>query len=230
MIFSTAINDKNTVIDNGFGKSGYIIQLFQIFKNNSYFCLKEVRNELCEICSYNKKYPESLHDHIIACNEYTINFKKIETIMSYSLIIDGLTLCEKCNLDENTPTSCIYYNITDYPNFLFVLFDFNSYHVLLKYKDKIKNLLVENLKFNSNVKYILNGIILSPYDNHFTYFINKIHIKNLTKELDFNKNYYYDDLMFGNRFIEVEKFDYLFDEKKIFGLKLIPYLAIYEKL
>ena len=35
--------------------------------------------------------------------------------------------------------------------------------------------------------------------------------------------------MFGSRFIEVEKFDYLFDEKKIFGLKLIPYLAIYEK-
>ena len=212
--YSTAINDKNTVVETGFGKSGYIIQLFKIFKNNTYFCLKEIRNEICEICSYNKNYPVSLHDHIIACNEYTINFKKIETIICYSLIYDGLALCEKCNLDENTPTSRIYYNITDYPNFLFVLFDFNSYHALLKYKDKIKNLLVENLEFNSNVKYMLNGIILSPYDNHFTYFINKIHVKNLPKELSYYKNYYCDDLMFENRFIEVEKFDYLFDEKK----------------
>lgn len=132
-------------------------------------------------------------------------------------------------MDENIPTSRIYYNITDYPNFLFVLFDFNSYCVLLNYKDKIKTLLAENLEFNSNAKYILNGIILSPYDNYFTYFINKIHVKNLPKELGFYKKYFYDDLMFGNRFIEVEKFVYLFDGK-IFGLKLIPYLAIYGKI
>ena len=149
------------------------------------------------------------------CNEYTINYKKIGTIIFYSHIYDGLTLCEKCNFDKNTPTSRTYYNVTDYPNILFVLFDFNTYHILLKYKDKIKNLLVENLEFNSNVKYMLNGIILSPYDNHFTYFINKIHVKNLTNELSFYKNYYYDDLMFENRFIKVEKFDYLFDKKNI---------------
>ena len=97
---------------------------------------------------------------------------------------------------------------------------------MLKYKDKIKNLLVENLEFNSNVKYMLNGIILSPYDNHFTYFINKIHVKNLPNELSIYKNYYYDDLMFENRFIEVEKLDYLFDKKKY----LVPFLAIYEKI
>ena len=119
-----------------------------------------------EICSYIKIFPESLHDHIIACNEYTINFKNIETIIFYSLIFDGLTKCENCNLDENMPKSRIDYNITDYPNFLFVLFDFNSYHLLLNYKDKIKTLLVENLEFTSNANYILNGIILSPYDNH----------------------------------------------------------------
>ena len=82
-IFSKTINDKNTVVETGFGKAGYIIQLFHIFKNNTDFCLKEKRNEICQICSYNKKFPESLHDHIIARNEYTINFKKIETIISY---------------------------------------------------------------------------------------------------------------------------------------------------
>lgn len=36
-VFSTEINDKNKIIDTGFGKSGFIIQLFQIFKNNSLF-------------------------------------------------------------------------------------------------------------------------------------------------------------------------------------------------
>ena len=30
-LYSTAINNKNTVVEKGFGKSGNIIQLFKIF-------------------------------------------------------------------------------------------------------------------------------------------------------------------------------------------------------
>ena len=164
----------------------------------------------------------SLHDHIIACNEYTINFKKIETIICYSLIYDGLALCEKCNLDENTPTSRIYYNITDYPNFLFVLFDFNSYHALLKYKDKIKNLLVENLEFNSNVKYMLNGIILSPYDNHFNTFIFNPLGSSINNHFSSNFIYYHDDQLNNGNIVAINNVN----EWKTIG---IPYILIYKK-
>ena len=104
-VFSTEINDKNKIIDTGFGKSRFIIQLFQIIKNNSLFCLKEKRNEKCEICSYIKNFLDTLHDHIIVCSEYNINFKTIENIIAFSLIFDGLTKGDICNLGDNIATS-----------------------------------------------------------------------------------------------------------------------------
>ena len=44
-IFSAEINNKNNVIETGFGLSVYIVPLFQKFKNNSFFSLKEKQNE-----------------------------------------------------------------------------------------------------------------------------------------------------------------------------------------
>ena len=228
-VFSTQINDKNKIIDTGFGKSGFIVQLFQIFKNNYYFCLKERRSEKCEICSYIKNFPDTLHDHIIVCNEFNINFNSIENIISYSLIFDGLIKCDNCNFSENILTSRIFYNITGYPNFLFILFDFSSYNNLLLYIYKIKALLVEYIEFTSNDKFILKGFIASPYNNHFTLFINKLNIKNILPELNLNKCYYYDDLMFENKFVEIDNLECLFNKIK-FGFTIVPYLALYEKV
>ena len=84
--------------------------------------------------------------------------------------------CDNCNFGENTPTSCIFYNITGYPRFLFALFDFPSYNILLKYEDRIKTLFVENIEFTKKDKYLLKGFIASPYYNHFTFFINKLNM------------------------------------------------------
>lgn len=55
-----------------------------------------------------------------------------------------------------------------------MLFDFSSYNILLNYLDKIKVLLVENIEFTKKDKFILKRFIASPYNNHFTLFINKI--------------------------------------------------------
>ena len=57
----TEIENKNNVIDNGFGDSGYIIQFFGIFKNNINFCIKEQRKERCQICNYLKTFNEEFH-------------------------------------------------------------------------------------------------------------------------------------------------------------------------
>ena len=118
-IFSAEINNKNNVIETGFGLSVYIVPSFQKFKNNSFFSLKEKQNE-----KYNqiKYFPESLHNHLIVVNEYTVNFNKIENIIAYSLIYEDLTTCNNCKFGDNTSTCRIFYNIISYPNYLFIYF------------------------------------------------------------------------------------------------------------
>lgn len=46
----TTISNHVNVIDSGFGKTGFINKLFNIFRHNKFFCLKEQRQELCGIC------------------------------------------------------------------------------------------------------------------------------------------------------------------------------------
>ena len=50
-INATAKNNIENVIDSGFGKTGFIYNLFNIFKVNKFFCLKEQRQEVWGICS-----------------------------------------------------------------------------------------------------------------------------------------------------------------------------------
>ena len=42
--------------------------------------------------------------------------------------MDGMGYCKKCNLGENVNTCRIYYHITNYSKFIFILFDFNEYN------------------------------------------------------------------------------------------------------
>ena len=64
-IEQTEINDNNNIINNGFGMNGFICQLFSIFKNSDIFCIKEHREEHCQICNNIKIYPQNLHNHFI---------------------------------------------------------------------------------------------------------------------------------------------------------------------
>ena len=41
-INETSIENKNIIIDKGFDRQGFIIQLFSIFRNNDFFCIKEI--------------------------------------------------------------------------------------------------------------------------------------------------------------------------------------------
>ena len=226
-IARTEIENKNNDIDNGFGESGYIIQLFSIFKNKINFCLKEQRNENCQICNHLKIFDEEYHNIFLSINESSLKFNNIQNILSYNLIFNGLTNCENCNLGDNFPTCNIFYTVSNYPNFIFILFDLPSYSQMkINYKEICK-LLVEEIIFTDKDKYILKGCITSPYHNHFTFYINNLYIKDELEEINNNINYYYDSNKFNNLFLEVKSIKDLIINDDYF---VIPYLAIYSKI
>ena len=94
----TELENRDNVINNGFGQSGYIVQFFSIFKENDSFYIKEKRNEKCEICINIKEFNETYHSLFLFINENNIKFNRIYTIAFYNLI------CEKYNLGDNFPT------------------------------------------------------------------------------------------------------------------------------
>ena len=113
----------------------------------------------------------------------------IEMNIYYSLVYDGLATCNICNLGDNFPTARITYQIVNYPQFLFVLFDMRSYHGLKQKKELIKKMFTEDLKLTEKDYYKLKGCVTCPGYNHFNIFINKLIIKNESNELELNKNY-----------------------------------------
>ena len=221
----TEINNSDNIAQSGFGNNGAIVQLFSIFKNNEEFCIKEKRQEICQICNNIKEFESSYHSHLIIIDEAGLNMNNIELNIYYSLVYDGLMPCNDCNLWNNFPTARITYQIISYPHFLFILFDMRSYQHLKQKRDLIKKLFIEDLKLTENDQYKLKGCITCPGYNHFTMFINKLTIKDINNELELNKNYYYDDNEFNGNFQRCNNSDIY----QILNFDIFPYLLIYEK-
>ena len=76
-----------------------------------------------------------------------MKYNSINKITLYNMIYEGLTNCKKCNLGENYPTCRIFYNITKFPKYLFILFDQRSYSQLKVNYEYIKNLLMPYISF-----------------------------------------------------------------------------------
>ena len=53
------IENRDNIINNALGQSGYIVQLFSIFKEKDCFCIKEKRNAKCEIYNNIKEFNET---------------------------------------------------------------------------------------------------------------------------------------------------------------------------
>ena len=222
----TEINNIDNVVNSGFGLNGAIVQLFAIFKNEENFCIKEKRQEVCQICNNIKEFEPSFHSHLIIIDEAGLNMNTIELNIYYSLVYEGLMPCNKCKLGINFPSARITYEIVNYPKFLFVLFDMRSYQHLKLKKDLIKKLCLENINLTENDHYKLKCSITCPSYNHFTIFINKLNSKVINNELELNKNYYYDDNEFNGNFQMCRNLDI----EEIFNNNIFPYLLVYEKI
>lgn len=179
-ILETIPNNRNIISDNGFGKCGMICQLSSIFKNNVFFCLVEQKNEICEFCGNAKSYPQNYHDLFININENNINLNSIEFVLLQNLILYGFCYCNICNLGEKFNICRIYYKIASFSKFLFILFDFNSYDMLLEHFSEIKKLSVLTLKFIDKYAYKLSGVVITPYTGYFTFYINSLNMPNVS--------------------------------------------------
>ena len=166
-INETSIDNKNLIVDKGYGREGYIIQLFSIFRNNEYFCIKERRKETCLLCNNIKNFNITNHDFLLIINESNIRLQNIQLILNYSLILSYET-CELCNLGKNFPTCQINYEIISYPHFLIILYDFDSYLQLKLNLIDIKRLFLDTIEFSDANKYNLKGVVTCPSDNHFS--------------------------------------------------------------
>ena len=158
----------------------------------------------------------------IFVNNTNINNKSIFNLMleKYKEIYSYACECRK-NSKEDVLCLKIKYNIESYPEFLFILFDF-QYSELVKNKENIFNLLDNKLAFNLKTEYKLVGIITAPKNNHYNAVIfNPIGVIN--SYFSANNIYYHDGMLNGGRIVALKKGE---DWKNI-G---IPYIALYKKL
>ena len=151
-----------------------------------------------------------------------INNKSIFNLMLEKYKVLYSYACE-CRKNEKEDVLClkIKYNIETYPEFLFILFDF-QYSDLVKNKDNIFNLLDSKIAFNLKTEYKLVGIIAAPKNNHYNVIIfNPIGVLNTAFSAN---NIYYHDGMLNNGRITTLKVG---EDWKRIG---IPYIALYKKL
>ena len=124
-----------------FSSSGYAAQLFSIFNNNSLFCFKENKSTECFICG--KKQLENIEKlkQFTFINSNNINNTSLFNIFlaKYKEIYSYACECRK-NLSKTEDVLClkIKYNIISYPQFLFLIFDF-QYSELKNKKEQILN-------------------------------------------------------------------------------------------
>ncbi len=206
-----------------FTSSGYAAQLFSIFSNNLYFCVKENKEYECIICG-NKKIEEIKEmQPFIFINGNNINntsifnlfLSKYKEIYSYA--------CE-CRKDKKEDVLClkIKYNILNFPKFLFILFDF-QYSELSKYKEKIYKLLEDKIILMLRTEYKLIGLINAPSINHYNTIIFNPLGRSINKYFTPNNIYYHDGMCNNGCIVSLKKGE---DWKN----KGIPYIALYKKL
>ena len=208
-----------------FSSYGYASQLFSIFNNNEYFCIKENKVTECFICG--RKTLEEIKEiqPFVFININNINNTSIFNLFlsKYKEIYSYACECRK-NLPKNEDVLClkITYNILKYPEFLFLLFDF-QYQDLVRYKDNIFNLLENRIVLNINAEYKLIGVISAPNRNHYNTVIFNPIGSTINSYFTANNIYYHDGMRNGGH-IEAIKSE---EDWKAIG---IPYIALYKKL
>ena len=147
--------------------SGYINQLFSIFKNNPNFCLQEKKYSECILCG--RKNLELIKEiqPFIYVNKNNIFLKNIFNIL--------LEECKEryiydCQCRRNEKEDLIYtkvkYTLESYPCYLNILFDM-TFQDLENNKENIFKIAEDIIFLNKNIEYKLKGIIALPSYNHY---------------------------------------------------------------
>ena len=211
--------NSNITIDTQ--TSGYVAQLFSIFKNNIYFCIKEKKYSECIICGQKNSEVVKESKPFIYVNINNILLKKIFNVLLEEYK-EKFTYDCPCRKNENEDLLCnrVKYTIENYPNFLNILFDM-SFRELEQYKQNIFQMTEEYIVLNINKKYKLRGIISVPYINHYICIIFNPRGILVNQYFKSNLIYYHDGNENGGELREIRSNE---DWKKL-G---IPYILVYE--
>ena len=224
-IWKYFIDNKIDILSNdsdGFGKFGYVAQLFAIFKNSKLFCLQESQISVCKLCKNKVELPWLMKSSLLEISKEMIQIKSFPLILDYLLAFDNQGDCDFClNNYHISNTTLINYKISEFSDFLFIIFDM-SYNDICLNISNIKEIIKEEIKFNDDIKYFLSSIICIPYEDHFTIYLHKIEdIKNIDKENLFC--YYHDDIDNNGDIIILKDLNNLYNLAK-------PYIIIYKKI
>ena len=90
-IWNYFIDNKLDILSNesdGFGKYGYVAQLFAIFKNIKLFCLQESQISICKLCINKVELPWLMKSPLIEITKNLIQIKSFPLIIDYLLTFD----------------------------------------------------------------------------------------------------------------------------------------------
>ena len=119
-------------------------------------------------------------------------------------------------------TTKIKYNIDNFSNFLFIIFDM-EYIDLETEKNDIYKFVEDILILGYQIEYKLEGIISCPFFDHYNCIIFNPRGKTIDSNFNSNLNYYHDGLKNNGKITSLKDSK----EWKLIGL---PYILIYKKI
>lgn len=148
----------------------------------------------------------------------------MESIFNFLIPANGKEICTHCSL--NIKSLDVSYFLRNYPQFLSLIFDYNSYNLFIKKEKRNLSKISNTIKIKDNEIYNLVGGIKMSNNIHFTCFINKFnYLPNFSNNFDPRNLYYHDEIKNKGYFLEFNNYDELFNMNK----KVVPYILLYEK-
>lgn len=220
-----------------------IMQLFEIFIRNEFFCFKYYTFEGCSNCTPSKN-KENFLNPIINYDIDSLKKYSIEQFIYYKLKND-IFVCPNCGYNKEGQINDV--NVKNYfktiyhvdtPYFIFVSFEFSEvddsydskgkprpidisnlllFNRLIDNKNNIEKIIVNKFRVYNN-NYILTGIIHTPYSGHYA--ATLVNLKDNVYFLKQGNSYYYDD---QQSIINIK------DDFNKFILIKNPFILIYNK-
>ena len=156
-------------------------------------------------------------------NSDFLDFKSLESIIINSIYENKKNLCKICKISYLSDN--ITYEIAHMPNYLFFIYDFNTYNDLIIHKNELIKFIHLEFNFNKIYHYFFQVGITMTSSNHYNSFFknyNNSKVGNNFK-LENNKIYFHDGMRNNGNFYLYNNINDLFNSIP----NLVPYIIIY---
>ena len=213
-------NYKNRNID--YNSTGYVVELFKLFKDIKNFCIVEKKYTKCILC--NKETNEIIKPfyQFLQVTEENLKLGSILNILLKKSRNSENIYCECKKKEDNLLSTIVQYQIDTFPDILFILFDL-SYDKLSLYKESIFKIVKDEIILTYNINYKLKGVINIPFNGHFSCVIFNPCGSNIKDVFQPNQIYKHDGMLNLGKVVEMKESE----DWKDLG---IIYIAIYKKI